>query len=111
MRASSVWVYACSLQQYWDFDEFESGPARFNASLNRQLREENLDDLPGGEVRFISVTDDLVLFRSTLEQPIAIGVRGVVLDVDPQTGNCFRQHSHTMQFARDGPGDQGMTRA
>ncbi|MGB0413764.1 MAG: hypothetical protein ACPGJU_04895 [Coraliomargarita sp.] len=80
-------------RNYWDFHDFASGPTKGldrAADLNFQLREENLDDLPGGEVRFVSVTDDLVLFRATMEEPIAIGVRGVVLDVDPETGEVLQ---------------------
>ncbi len=80
-------------RNYWDFHDLASGPTKGldrAANLNRQLREENLDDLPGGEVRFVSVTDDLVLFRTTMEEPIAIGVRGVVLDVDPETGEVLQ---------------------
>lgn len=80
-------------RNYWDFHDFATGPTKGldrAANLNRQLRDENLDDLPGGEVRFVSVTDDLVLFRATMEEPIAIGVRGVVLDVDPETGEVLQ---------------------
>ena len=49
----------------------------------------------------VSVPDDLVLFRATMEEPIAIGVRGVVLDVDPETGEVLQAsltHSAPLPF-------------
>lgn len=60
------------------------------AELNQQLREENLDDLPSGELRFLSVSDELILFRNTLEMPVAIGVRGISIDVETETGEVLQ---------------------
>lgn len=78
-----------------------------NASaLNQQLRAENLDDLPSGELRFLSVSDQLILFRNTLEMPVAIGVRGISIDIDPVTGEVLQlalKHSDMKTLMRDEP--------
>ena len=48
------------------------------------------DDLPGGFMRFISVTDDSAVVRRVWQRGLAIGVRGLTLELDKVTGEVLR---------------------
>ncbi len=56
------------------------------SAINRVLIESDADDLPGGFVRFLSVTDESVTLRRIWQRGIAIGMRGVTLEVDTANG-------------------------
>jgi hypothetical protein len=56
-------------------------------AINRVLMEADADDVPGGVVRFLAVTDDSVAVRRLWQRGLAIGVRVLRLEVDPVTGN------------------------
>lgn len=62
---------------------------RANA-INEILIESDVDDLPGGYLRLISVTDDSVTVRRVWQRGLAIGARGLTLEVDKATGQIIR---------------------
>ena len=62
---------------------------RANA-INKLLIESDADDLPGGFLRFISITDDSVTVRRIWQRGLAIGARGLTLEVDKSTGEVLR---------------------
>lgn len=62
---------------------------RANA-INEILIESDVDDLPGGYLRLISVTDDSVTVRRVWQRGLAIGGRGLTLEVDKATGQIIR---------------------
>jgi hypothetical protein len=62
---------------------------RANA-INEILIESDSDDLPGGFLRFISVTDDSVTLRRIWKRGLAVGSRGLTLEVDKLTGEILR---------------------
>lgn len=59
-------------------------------AINRILIESDNDDLPGGFIRLISVTDDSVTLRRIWQRGLAIGARGLTLEVDKATGEIIR---------------------
>ena len=59
-------------------------------AINRVLMESNTDRVPGGIVRFLSVTDESVSMRRIWKRGIAVGVRGLTLEVDWRTGKVLR---------------------
>lgn len=59
--------------------------ARANA-INKAMVESGTDALPGSFIRFLSVSDDLISVRRVYHRGIAIGVRGLSLEVDAATG-------------------------
>jgi len=62
---------------------------RANA-INELLIESDSDDLPGGFMRFVSITDDSVTIRRVWQRGLAVGVRGLTLEVDKITGEVLR---------------------
>jgi hypothetical protein len=62
---------------------------RANA-INELLIESDADDLPGGFLRFVSITDDSVTVRRIWQRGLAIGARGLTLEVDKTTGEVLR---------------------
>ena len=62
---------------------------RANA-INELLIEADADDLPGGFLRFISVTDDSVTLRRIWQRGLAIGMRGLTLELDKNSGAVLR---------------------
>ncbi len=62
---------------------------RANA-INELLIESDADDLPGGFMRFVSITDDSVTIRRVWQRGLAVGVRGLTLEVDKITGEVLR---------------------
>ncbi len=62
---------------------------RANA-INELLIEAGSDDLPGGFLRFVSITDDSVTIRRVWQRGLAVGVRGLTLEVDKFTGDIIR---------------------
>ena len=62
---------------------------RANA-INELLIESDSDDLPGGFLRFVSITDDSVTIRRVWQRGLAVGVRGLTLEVDKITGEVLR---------------------
>jgi hypothetical protein len=62
---------------------------RANA-INDLLIESDSDDVPGGFMRFISITDDSVTIRRVWQRGLAVGVRGLTLEVDKFTGDILR---------------------
>lgn len=59
-------------------------------AINRILIESDTDDLPGGFLRFVSVTDDSITVRRVWQRGLAIGARGLTLKVDKATGQVLR---------------------
>ena len=59
-------------------------------ALNEQMRKSGTDILPDGFVRFMAVSDEAVTVRKVWRRPIAIGVKGVTLEVDKYTGDVLR---------------------
>lgn len=59
-------------------------------AINQRLIASDTDDLPGGFVRFLSVTDESVSMRRIWHRGIAIGMRGLTLQVDTQTGEILQ---------------------
>jgi hypothetical protein len=62
---------------------------RANA-INEILIEADSDDLPGGFLRFVSVTDNSVTLRRIWKRGLAVGARGLTLEVDKLTGKILR---------------------
>jgi hypothetical protein len=62
-------------------------------AINRVLIESGVDDLPGGAVRFLSVTDDSVAMRRILPRGLAIAARGFTIEVDPSTSRVLTVRS------------------
>ena len=54
------------------------------------FRESDAYEYPGGHTRFVSVTDESMSIRRTWDPGIAIGVRGITLEVDAVTGEVLR---------------------
>ena len=54
-------------------------------AINEILIESDSDDLPGGFMRFISVTDDSAIVRRVWQRGLAIGARGLTLELDKMT--------------------------
>ena len=65
-------------------------PFQRAAEINRTLVESNADRVPGGFIRVISVTDNSITLRRVWPRPLAIGVRGLTLEVDAVTGVVAR---------------------
>lgn len=59
-------------------------------AINRVLMESNTDRVPGSILRFLSVTDESVSIRRIWKRGIAVGVRGLTLEVDWRTGRVLR---------------------
>ena len=59
-------------------------------AINNVLMKTDHDDLPGGFVRFLSITDDSVSVRRTWQRGIAVGVRGLTIELDARTGEVVR---------------------
>ena len=57
--------------------------------INRKLMDSDADDVPGGFVRFITVTDDSVTIRRFWQRGIAIAVRAITLEVDSESGEVL----------------------
>ena len=58
-------------------------------AINQVLIHSGVDNYPGGLLRFISVTDDSVSVRRTWQRGLAIGVRGLTLEVEKATGKVL----------------------
>jgi hypothetical protein len=72
-----------------DLDPAYAAFVRANA-INDILIESDSDDLPGGYLRLIAVTDDSVTVRRIWQRGLAIGARGLTLEVDKLTGQVLR---------------------
>lgn len=59
-------------------------------AINEILIASDVDDLPGGYLRLISVTDNSVTVRRVWQRGLAIGARGLTLKVDKATGQIMR---------------------
>jgi len=59
-------------------------------AINDVLAESVGDDVPGSRMHFISVTDESVALRRLWPRGLAIGVRGLILEVDAGTGRVLR---------------------
>ena len=62
---------------------------RANA-INEILIESDTDDLRGGFLRFVSITDDSVTVRRVWQRGLAVGARGLTLEVNKITGEILR---------------------
>jgi hypothetical protein len=82
-----------------DLDPKFASIARATA-LNRELMESGTDVLPDGFIRFINVSENVVTARRVYRRGIAIGVGGLSLKVNPQTGAV----EHMRLIGRDIPG-------
>ena len=58
-------------------------------AINRKLQEMGLADSPAGSVRFLAVTEESMALRRVWPRGLAIGVKGLVLEVDPATGDIL----------------------
>jgi hypothetical protein len=58
-------------------------------ALNKSIMEADYDDLPEVFTRFISVSDESVALRKIWRRGLAIGVKGLVLQVDTRTGELL----------------------
>ena len=54
--------------------------------MNRAMVESGTDAPPDGFIRFLTVTDERISLRRVFGRGIAIALRGLTLQVDPQTG-------------------------
>ena len=59
-------------------------------AINQALFDADADDFPGGFIRVLSVTDDSVSIRRVWRHGVAVGVRGLTLEVDTNTGTVLR---------------------
>ena len=59
-------------------------------AINEILEAQGLDDNVGVKTKLIFIDSDDVVLRSTLPRPVAIGVRGLRLQVNPLTGEVLR---------------------
>ena len=59
-------------------------------AINDVLAEAVGDNVPGSLVHFISVTDESVAIRRLWPRGLAVGVRGLILEVDAGTGRVLR---------------------
>lgn len=62
---------------------------RANA-INKVLIDSDADDLPGGFIRFLSVTEDSLSIRRVFQRGLAVGVRGLILEVDKNSGAVIK---------------------
>jgi hypothetical protein len=58
-------------------------------AINNLLAEGDAEDAPGGIVRFLTVTDEAVSIRKIWPRGLAVGVRGLSLEVDAPSGNVL----------------------
>ena len=70
-------------------------------SINKLLIDSDNDDLPGGFVRFLSVSDDSISLRHIWQRGLALGVRGLTLEVNAQNGNVLRVWPMGQRQGRD----------
>ncbi len=70
-------------------DAIYGGYVRARA-INDILSSESGDDVPSGVVHFISVTDESVALRRLWPRGLAVGVRGLILEVEASTGRVLR---------------------
>ncbi|MHC5022928.1 MAG: hypothetical protein ACYTGG_03310 [Planctomycetota bacterium] len=70
-------------------------------AINEVLMGSDSDDVPGGFVRFISVTDESVALRRIWQRGLAVGVRGVALEVNRRTGEIRRLRPYLIGSAPD----------
>jgi hypothetical protein len=59
-------------------------------AINKIMEAQGLDDNFGVKTKLMFIDDDSVVLRSTLPRPVAIGVRGLSLQVNPRTGEVLR---------------------
>jgi len=59
-------------------------------AINDILADSVGDDVPGSLMHFISVTDESVALRRLWPRGLAVGVRGLVLEIDTATGRVLR---------------------
>ncbi len=69
-------------------------------ALNKSLIKGDYDDLPDQFTRFISVTDDSVALRRIWQRGLAIGIKGVMLEVDKYTGEVLTSEPLVLFFER-----------
>jgi len=107
MRAMRVTIVRSVPDLYPDFDEVSSAELGDNeadldiseedldptyaaiaraSAMNRKMIESGTDVLPDSFIRFLSVSDDATTARRVYRRPIAIGVGGLSLRVNAQTG-------------------------
>jgi hypothetical protein len=58
-------------------------------AINQRIEEMDVDNLPSGTVRFLAVTDESMALRRVWPRGLAIGVKGLFLEVDVETGNIL----------------------
>ncbi len=59
-------------------------------AINDILADSIGDDVPGSLMHFISVTDESVALRRLWPRGLAVGVRGLILEIDTVTGRVLR---------------------
>ena len=65
-------------------------PLQRAQQLNHSLAQASASTVPGGFFRFVTATDASVSMRRVWERDIAIGFRGLLLEVDKHTGVVMR---------------------
>ena len=59
-------------------------------AINEVLEAQGVDDNVGVKTKLVYIDEDDVVMRLTLPRPVAIGVRGLILQVDPLSGEVLR---------------------
>ena len=59
------------------------------AAINKILIDSGIDDLPGSVFRFLSITDNSVALRRIWSRGVAVGIRGLTLEVNKTTGEIL----------------------
>jgi len=72
-----------------DLDPTLAPVARAQA-MNASMRKSGTDALPDGFVRFLTIGPDSVTVRKVWRRPLAIGVKGVTLEINKVTGDVVR---------------------
>lgn len=100
--ASPTVVAATSPAEDDTLDPIYGAFARAQA-INRVMMESNMDRVPGSIVRFLSVTDESVSIRRIWQHGLAVGVRGLTLEVDRGTGKVLRVGPMGVPLPEDEP--------
>ena len=58
-------------------------------AINKAIRDDGADVLPDGFVRFLSISSSFQSMQRIWRRPVAIGARGLTLEVDTVTGEIL----------------------
>jgi hypothetical protein len=65
-------------------------PVERARAINESMKKAGTDTLPNVLTRFLAVGDDSVTVRKVWRRPLAIGVRGITMEIDRNTGDILR---------------------